>query len=158
MAREAVSLKRVLSRLAEGNHLTPDLVLSLESWQKGLEKGEFGANARTREEGVLRVRTLLGNLEGADTAAKAWMFSNREGVDLESELGLRARLSDELALCVRQGGVTLPDGSVRTDVGGLASEVVFQLKPELSQEVDAERNRREKGFRPPQIEGGMPNI
>jgi hypothetical protein len=158
MPREAVSLKRVVGKLAEGNHLTPDLVLSLESWQKGLENGKFGANARTREEGVLRVRTILGNLEGADQVARTWVMDSRNGVDVESELGLRARLSDEMALCLRQGGVNLPEGGTRQDVPKLVEEVIYQVKPELLQEVDAERKRRENGFRPPQLEGGMPNL
>lgn len=158
MPRKPVSLKRIVGRLAEGNYLTPDLVLSLEAWQKGLEERRFGANARTKEEGVLRVRTILGNLDGADQTAKAWVVDSREGVNVESELGLRARLSDEMAWCLRTGGVKLSGEEVREDVPKLVQEVIYQIKPELRQEVDAEKESREKGFRPLQLEGGIPSL
>jgi hypothetical protein len=149
MPREVVSLKRVVQRLAEGNHLSPDLLQSLDDWNKGLENKAFAPNAKTREEAVLRVRTMMGHLDGADSAAKAWALEGRKGIDPESEIGLRARLSDEIALCMKQGGASLPDGTVRQDVANLVEEAILQLKPDLRQELD-----KEKGLRPPMLEGG----
>lgn len=152
MAREVVSLRRVVGKLSEGNYLSADLLRSLDEWSKGLETKTFGPNAKTREEAVLRVRTMMGHLDGADRAAKAWVMDGRNGVDPESEIGLRARLSDEMALCMKQGGAGLPDGTVREDLPHLVEEAILQLKPDLRQDLD--RENKENGLRPPQLESG----
>ena len=156
--RKPVVLRRIIGLMSEGNQLNVDLVLALRNWGKNLQEKKFGANAQNREEAVLRVESLMGGLENPHHLAEGWV--EKDGSVLEdSEAGLRARLSDELAWCLRRGGVLLPTGEIRRDLPQVVEEVVYELKPSLKDEVQRESvGRTAEGQGPTIIEGTFREI
>lgn len=81
-----------------------------------------------------------------------------ETIDPESERGLRARLSDEMALCWGAGGVVLDSGEVTRNLPKVVEQVVYVLKPKLKDEVQRELERQIEGQRPTIIEGAITPI
>jgi hypothetical protein len=156
--RRPTVLKRLLNLMTEGNQLNVDLVLGLRVWGKSLEEKRFGANARTREEGVLRVETLMRGLDNPHRLAEGWV--DKDGsVPPDTEAGLRARLSDEMAWCLRKGGVLLPSGEIRQDLPQVVEETIYELKPDLKDEVQRELTKgTTEGQKPTIIEGNFKAI
>lgn len=74
-------------------------------------------------------------------------------IDPESEKDLRARLSDEMALCWGAGGVVLDSGKVTRNLSKVVEQVVYELKPELKDEVQRELRKQVEGQKPTMIEG-----
>jgi len=138
--------------MAERNYLNANLVLGLHDWDKNLTEGRFRVGAETKEQAILRTEALMRGLPNSRRLAEGWV--NKDGTVLpDSEAGLRARLSDEMAFCLRQGGIRLPSGEVRQDLPNLTEQVVYELKPELKNEVQRELERGKEGQRPTIIEG-----
>lgn len=155
--RKPTSLKRILGSMAQGNYLNAAVVLGLRDWKRGLKEGRFRANAETKEQAVVRTEALMRGLDDSERLAKGWVL--RDGsVGEYSEAGLRARLSDEMAFCLRQGGVLLPSGEVRQDLPTIVEEVAYELKPELRDEVQRELARSAEGQTPTIIEGSSTEI
>lgn len=139
--RAPSSLKRILGLISANNYLTTDLVLGIRDWDKGLREGEFRSNARSKEEAIVRVQALMRGLENPGKLATSWLEQDGT-ISPESEAGLRGRLSDEMAWCLRKGGVLLPSCELRGNVASVTEQVIYQLKPELQAEVQREGQQR----------------
>ena len=155
--RKPTSLKRILGSMTQNNYLNTDVVLGLRDWDKGLKEGKFRANAKTKEQAVARTETLMRGLGDSKRLAEGWIYKDGS-VSPDSEAGLRARLSDEMAFCLRRGGVLLPSGEVRQDLSGVVEEVAYELKPELKEEAQRELKRGLEGEKPTIIEGTYKEI
>lgn len=135
--------------------LDVDLVLALRDWEKGLREGEFGASARSEKEAVIRTERIMRGLDDPRQLAENWVLGNKQELK-DTEAGLRARLSDEMAYCLRKGGVIIPEtGEVRQDLPVVVETAIYQLQPELKNEVDREVNLNKEGGGRPLLEGSV---
>ncbi len=132
--RKPTCLQRIIQELHERDFLTADLIMGLRDWSMDLKMGLVKANAQTREQAIARTIALMKGLDDPKKLAEGWV--NMDGsVSPNSEAGLRARLSDEMALCLRRGGVLTPSGEIRRDIAPLIEEEAYGLRPELRVEV-----------------------
>jgi len=150
--RQTICLRRILGSMAQNNFLTIDVISGLRDWNKGLKEGKFMANTRTKEEAVARTEALMRGLENPRQLAESWVRGDGRILP-DSEAGLRGRLSDEMAFCLRRGGVLLSSGEVRQDLPTVVEQVVYELKPELRDEVQREIDKGTEGQNPTIIEG-----
>jgi hypothetical protein len=134
--RKSMMLKLILSELHEQNLINRDLVDGVEDWRIACGKGDLKANASTKEEAIFRTELLMKGLENPKELARRCVEGDHANPN--SEVGLRARLSDEMALCLRRGGVILPDGKVEKDVASAVVTVMYELKPELRTETSTD--------------------
>jgi len=157
LGRKPIILKRLLSLMAQGDYLNVNVVLGLREWRECLKKGEFGASVKAKERAISRAEVMMRGLESPRRLAEGWV--NRDGsVSENSEAGLRARLSDEMAFCLRRSGVLLPSGEVGQDVPKLVEQVIYELKPKLKDEVQRELARSPEGQQPAIIEGNFTRV
>ena len=151
-ARKPICLKGILGEMKEKNYLNIDVVLGVRDFDKGLKEGKFGGTAYTREEEILRTQSTMRGLENSYNLAQR-MVDGDMSVTEDSEAGLRGRLSIEMAFCLRRGGILLPSGESKTNVPKLVEEFIYEIQPNLRDDVQRELNTQKEGQQPTIIEG-----
>jgi hypothetical protein len=64
-----------------------------------------------------------------------------------------------MAWCLRKGGVLLPSGEIRQDLPQVVEETIYELKPDLKDEVQRELTKgTTEGQKPTIIEGNFKAI
>jgi hypothetical protein len=141
----------VIQSMSEQNFLNANLVLGLRQWSRNYQQGKFNQYRRDPREEISKIACMLYGFENPQGLAKAWKNydgQSPETIDPDSEVGLRARLSEEMALCIERGGVITSSGQRESNLPRLVEETIYQVRPEIKEEVAHELLRQENESRP----------
>jgi len=135
-------LYRIINEIDRQGLATPQLIIGIEEYGKGIKKGTLRINAPTREQAAQRIKTMLYGLQGdLDTLTEQIMdMENREKIDRSSEFGLRGRLEAEMRICMINEGIEI-NGKPTSDVPGWVRSEFLQKHPGLEQQVQQLRER-----------------